>query len=323
MFDPVGIIVLIVAVAGFGWITKRAWRVQRLLPRLGGVAIAGVLTLACTAVLVLALRGYWKLNRGHPNPVPEVSVSPTPERRARGEQLAGMCAGCHTADGEPPLEGSDFLGEDAPPIGRFYAPNLTPTHLSEWSDGEIIRAIREGIHRSGRSLLLMPSETFRNLNDYDVESVVAFLREQPAVEPDTPDPHLNVLGAVLVNFAPIFTAQPPVIGTVTGPEPGATPEYGRYIASITCAACHGEDLRGNTQFEVPSLIGAALTWSEEQFGSFFRTGVKPGGLSVADSVMPWSQLGELMGAEGISAVVLYLGEEFPTRPDSLDNQLTP
>ncbi|MEN8145948.1 MAG: c-type cytochrome [Gemmatimonadota bacterium] len=315
MFDPVGIAVLIVAVAGLSWLTVRAWRAQRLVLRLGGIAVAGVLTLACTAVLVLAIRGYWKLNRGYPNPVPNVSVTQTPEQLARGEQLAGMCAGCHTADGELPLEGNDFLGEDAPPIGRFYAPNLTPTHLGEWSDGEIIRAIREGIHRSGRSLLIMPSETFRNLNDYDVESVVAFLRAQPPVEPDTPDPRLNVLGAVMVSFAPIFTAQPPVPGPVAGPEPGATPEYGRYIASITCAACHGEDLRGNTQFEVPSLIGAALTWTEDDFVSFFQTGVKPGGLSVADSVMPWKLLGEIMGADGLSAVVLYLGEEFPAPSD--------
>lgn len=313
MFDPVGVAVLVAAVTGLSWLTVRAWRAQRLPWRVGGVAIAGMLMLVCAAALVLAMRGYWKLNRGHSNPVPNVSVTLTPEQLARGEQFAGMmCAGCHAADGALPLEGNDFLGEDAPLIGRFYAPNLTPTHLGEWSDGEIIRAIREGIHRSGRSLLIMPSETFKNLSDNDVESVVAFLRSQPPVEPDTPRPRLNVLGAIGANFAPIFAAQPPVTGPVTAPVPGATPEYGRYLASVTCALCHGEDLTGSVQFEVPSLIGAAFSWTEDDFASFFETGVKPGGASVADTVMPWRQLGEFMGEEGLQAIILYLAEEFPT-----------
>jgi mono/diheme cytochrome c family protein len=122
-----------------------------------GGAVAGLLALVCLGGLGLAASGYWKLNRRHPNPVPDVAVAATPEQVARGGRLAVMCAGCHAADGEPPFEGNDFLAEPgAPPVGRFYAPNLTPTHLGARSDGEIVRAIREGVLRTGRSLVIMP-----------------------------------------------------------------------------------------------------------------------------------------------------------------------
>ena len=52
---------------------------------------------------------------------------------------------CYTKLLRVELTGQDFLGEDAPPIGTFFAPNLTPVHLADWSDGEIVRAIRETV----------------------------------------------------------------------------------------------------------------------------------------------------------------------------------
>jgi mono/diheme cytochrome c family protein len=302
-----------------GLLTRRAWRSGRRLWKLGGGALAGLVTVACGALCVLALRGYWKLNRTFDNPVANVVVTPTPYHLARGERLVGMCASCHAADGAAPLEGSNFLESGSPPIGRFYAPNLTPAHLGEWTDGEIIRAVREGISRNGRSLLIMPSEVFRNMSDFDVESVVAFLRSQPSVEPDTPAPQLNVLGAVLANFAPIFSAQPPVADPVAGAPPSETAEYGRYVASLACTLCHGDDLQGSTEDGVPDLSVAARTWSREEFASFFATGRRPAGDRVDGSRMPWREMREFMGDEGLSALILHLREEFP-RADSTERE---
>jgi cytochrome c553 len=310
--EPVGVLVVVLVTALLAWLAVRAWRGPRSWWRWAGGAVAGLLALVSLAALALAASGYWKLNRRHSNPVPDIAVAATPEQVERGGRLAVMCAGCHAADGEPPFEGNDFLAEPgAPPVGRFYAPNLTPIHLGAWSDGEIVRAIREGVHRTGRSLVIMPSDVFRNLSDDDVEALVAYLRSQPAVEPDTPSPRLNLLGAAMVNFAPLLVAQAPITEPVHGAEPGRTLEYGRYVASFACTGCHGETLTGNEDFGAPTLVGAALAWTDEDFASFFETGVRPGGGAPVDpSAMPWSELGQMLGEDGVAAVVLHLRERF-------------
>jgi hypothetical protein len=61
-------------------------------------------------------------------------------------------------NGQLPLSGQDFM--EGAPFGTFYAPDLTQTNLADWSDGEIVRAIREDVHKDGRSLLIMPSNAF-------------------------------------------------------------------------------------------------------------------------------------------------------------------
>jgi len=316
MFDYIGVAMVVAVVASFGWLARRAWRARRRLVKWIGAPLAGLVALVGTAILIAALVGYWKLNRRYDNPVSTISVVMTPERIARGARLGEMCAGCHAADEQLPLEGSDFLGEGAPPIGTFYAPNLTPTHLGSWTDGEIIRAIREGIHKNGRSLLIMPATAFRHLSDDDVAAIVAYLRTQPAVEPDTPRPSLNLLGAIMINLGPIFEAQAPITQPVLAPPAGATPEYGKYLVSYSCAMCHGEDLGGNDNedFMTPSLIAAALTWSEEDFLEFFETGLRPNGAAVDGENMPWEDLRALFLDDDLRAVYGHLQQRFP-RPE--------
>ena len=188
------------------------------------------------------------------------------------------------------MTGQDFLGEDAPPIGVFHAPNLTPVHLNNWSDGEILRAIREGIHRDGRSLLIMPSKYLRHLSDEDVFSIVAYLRSVPPEGEAAPTNRLNVLGAIMVLLSPIFEAQPPLSGPVFAPPPGPTAAYGDYLASFTCDLCHGDNSLGDPSFPSPPLIGIPLAWNESTFIDFMRTGIRPDGSSVDAERMPWKEM---------------------------------
>lgn len=141
------------------------------------------------------------------------------------------------------LGGSNFT-EGGPPIGTVYAPNLTPGgHLNDWSDGEIIRAIREGVHKSGRSLIIMPSEIFHNLSDADAQAIVAYLRSQPTVMPDTPPNSLNVIGALFTAALPIFTVQQPSAQAIVAPPVGVSADYGKYLIGILgCQICHGANL---------------------------------------------------------------------------------
>jgi cytochrome c553 len=293
MFDTVGVIIVIGLIVLFGFLTARAWRLKNAFLKWGGVVTAGLLTLIPTAVLALALVGFSKLNGRHDNPVANVQVAGTAAQIARGEQLAHACASCHTPVDQLPLSGSNFAVKfGLPPLGTLYAPNLTPSgDISDWTDGEVVRAIREGIHKNGRSLLIMPADIFRNLSDDDVQAIVAYLRSQPATGGPTPANHFNVLGAVFMNLSDFRTAQKPV-GSVTAPQPG-TAAYGKYMVDVIgCRSCHGEQLQGRVETGQPGPpAGPNLTqivpqWTEEQFMTFFNTGQLPGGGTVPIITLP-------------------------------------
>ncbi len=190
MFDIAGVAILVILIVVFGFLTARAWKAKRLWLRWMGTLLSGLLTLISAALLVLALVGFYKLNQRYYNPVAEIQVAGTPDQIARGEQLANICVSCHTPGNQLPLSGSNFAAKfDFPPLGTLYAPNLTPSgNIKDWTDGEVIRAIREGVYRDGRSLLVMPSANFRNMSDEDVQALVAYLRSSrlPANPPGQP-----------------------------------------------------------------------------------------------------------------------------------------
>ena len=70
--------------------------------------------------------------------------------------------------GDPPVEGKLGAGRDFGDLpgfpGHLRAPNLTPdkeTGIGNFTDGEILRAMREGIGRDGRALFpQMPFQTY-------------------------------------------------------------------------------------------------------------------------------------------------------------------
>jgi mono/diheme cytochrome c family protein len=295
----------------------RAWRARNGVVKWLGTIIAGLLALVFGIALGIGLVATIQLNRNYnrSNPVQEVSVAMTPENIARGERLVNICKGCHAADFTPPLEGQNFSNEIPLPIGTLYAPNLTPVHLSEWSDGEIMRTIREGVHRSGRTTVLMPIESFRRLSDEDAQALVAYLRSQETVEPDTPPNRFTLVGAVVGMAFGLFTRQEPITQPVTAPPEGVTPEYGDYLVTIfACRECHGDDLRGGVipgpgGPPVPGLM-AVPDWSDEEFITFFRTGVPPSGEPVGPD-MPWQELGDFSTDDDLRAVKALLNSVLP------------
>lgn len=179
MFDFSGVSFLLLLVLFLGWLASRAWRVKRPALKWFGVTAAALLTLLGGVLLGAALIGYWKLNRSHDNPVPQLNVAVTPERVARGEQFEWICADCHAPEAEAPMTGKDFLGEDAPPIGDFYAPNLTPVHLADWSDGEVVRARPDGSQVDAET---MPWKNLGRMfpEDDELRAIYAHLQETVA-----------------------------------------------------------------------------------------------------------------------------------------------
>jgi len=70
--------------------------------------------------------------------------------------------------------------------GTVTAPNVTPDYesgIGGWTDGEKIRAIREGIDKHGRALFpMMPYKSYASMSDEDVESLVAYLNTLPPMK---------------------------------------------------------------------------------------------------------------------------------------------
>jgi mono/diheme cytochrome c family protein len=301
------LIMLVCTIVGAGLLWRTS-RIQNAVWKWLGVIGFGLLTVALALVTGLAYAGYSRL-AGQPNPVSPRQVAATPEQVARGQSLVHMCTRCHSTTHDLPLDGgtvnfAPFLS------GTLYPPNLTPGGpLKGWTDGEIIRAIREGVAQDGRALLVMPSGNFHQLSDADVEAIVAYLRSQPAVDRSTGVNDLNVLGAALVGaglFRP--SVQAPISAPVAAPA-GVTPQYGQYLVDVIgCRNCHGSDLAGG-QPSGPNPDGPNLTtrvpqWSEADFIKTIRTGVDPTGYPL-NSLMPWRDFAGFAD-DDLKAIYAYL-----------------
>lgn len=296
-----------------GWLAWRAWRAKRWYVKWPGVVLSGLLTLILAVLTVLSGIGFYRFYTPRGSPVEPLQVAGTPEQIARGEHLARIeCVDCHTTNGELPLSGGRNLGDEIPvPLGDFYSINLTPGGpLKDWTDGEIMRTLKEGVDREGRPLLVMSANTVRFLNEEDQQAIIAYLRSQPAVVNDTPHPpdQPTLLAAVMTGAGQI-TFQPSV--KIASIPKAPTVEYGEYVLGWTnCARCHGENLGGGTggTAALPSPKGPPLwvvqSWSVDQFMTTMRTGVDPSSHELTDE-MPWRIYGQLDDDE-LGAIYAYI-----------------
>lgn len=102
-----------------------------------------------------------------------------------GEYLAniGHCMECHTPRDDKGMLRRAKLGAGGQifkgPWGDSVARNLTPhqTGLKAWTDGEIAKAIREGVGKDGQHYKPpMAFAFYKNINDADMSALIAYLR---------------------------------------------------------------------------------------------------------------------------------------------------
>jgi mono/diheme cytochrome c family protein len=276
-----------------------------------------------------------------------IGVERTPERIARGRFLYTLsnCDGCHsdrdfTRFGGPVAGGGKGAGavlpREAGLAAAIAAPNITPdreTGLGAWTDGEIVRAIRDGIGRDGRALLpVMRYADYRAMSDNDAAALVAYLRTLPPVRRAQPRNTVDFPASWLIR------THPRPAGRVPDVEPGDLVGQGRYFATLGgCAGCHtgdgGRELSGGREFRFPHarVVSANLTpdpntglgrWSEHDFVERFhqyRVYLVRGSPAVGPegfTVMPWLNLCQL-GESDLSALFAYLRERQPVTSPSI------
>jgi len=310
---------------------------RRILKGLG--ILIGVLIMLVIG-LVIYVQLAW--NRTVSRPAPQMTAPREAQTVARGEYLYNytlLCWSCHGSQGghspeEPQAGGREFDATGiGPGFGFFYASNLTPdpeTGIGAWSDGELVRAIREGLNREGHLIFpIMEAEWYRDLSDEDALALVAYLRSLPPVRNEVPANRLYFAAKALTALG-ILKPQPPVTAPVVAPPRGATAEYGKYLAShaSTCAGCHTPRDPNNGQYDMSrpfagglfpfpeegfSTTGSNITpdvatgigdWTEEQFMTAMRTGLRPDG-TVMLTFMPWPWYAR-WGEDDLRAVWLYL-----------------
>ncbi len=252
----------------------------------------------------------------------------------RGEYLVRGpmgCGNCHTPMGPEGFIDAQELGGRLVEQNEAFtaiAANITPYGaVSEWSDAELGRAIREGIRPDGSVIgPPMPIPLYRHIGDDDLASIVMFLRSLPEVDHDPGPSVYNI---------PLPPAYGPPVESVTAPAPGLTVEYGEYVAQLAhCMECHspmgpqGPMLdtamgQGGFEFHGPWGVSVAANitshedgiagYSDDELKQMITTGKRPDG-SPMKPPMPYSFLSR-MTAQDLDALIVYL-RSVPPLPDA-------
>lgn len=209
-----------------------------------GIAVLAIVALAAIGVSYLSLR------KPAQRPASTEKIEATPERIARGKYLVShvtLCIDCHSertlAYGLPVKPGREGVGgfvwdPKSKFPGTLAAANLTPDHdtgLGKWTDGEILRAIREGVDREGNALFpIMPYGHYRAMSDDDAKAIVAYLRTLQPQRYEKPKKNLDVP----LNFVEKFIPEP-LNAPVANVDPSDHLAYGKYLTTIAaCGECH-------------------------------------------------------------------------------------
>jgi mono/diheme cytochrome c family protein len=261
----------------------------------GAAAVAVALAVGGVAALYAWTNSELKVVRSLP--AHEFTAPSDSAALSRGEHVVrslAKCVDCHTQD----LGGGTLVND--PAIGRITAPNLTTGRggmLTAYSDTDLERAIRHGIARDGRRLMIMPAMDYQYLSDEDVGAIIAYLR---TIAPVDREPETIKVGPVAraLYFAgkmPWFPSD--VVEHGEEPVPAvamdSTVEYGRYIGNVGCAGCHGLSYSGGPIHGAPPdwphaaniTRGGIAHYTFADFEKALREGVRPDG-SALNEVMP-------------------------------------
>ncbi|MCX6595443.1 MAG: c-type cytochrome [Acidobacteria bacterium] len=312
-----------------------------------------IIRYALLGLAALAAAGFAYLTLKSPKSAPpsDIRIAATPARLERGryifENLAD-CAGCHserdwTKAGGPVIAGRTGVGVAFPKEmglpGDIVAPNITPdptTGIGTWTDGEKIRAIREGISKDGRALFpFMPYTGYRRMSDEDVQSLVVYLNALPPVKNAVARTKLNFPVNLLIKDAP-----QPVAGPVQAPASSNAVQHGEYLAYLGgCLECHTQQekgapkegmlLAGGFEFRVGqfTVLSANITpevetglgaWSEQRFLDKFRGQAAtlgdsaPRATQANFTLMPWTNLAQLTDQD-LKALYAFLRTVKPVK----------
>ena len=274
-------------------------------------------------------------------PYPNVKSSSDSAVIFRGKGLVfgpAHCADCHSkvnADSLISLGKEVSLSggfEFKMPIGTIYTKNITPdsaTGIGKYTDGEIARALRYGVHPDGSAIFdFMP---FHNTSDEDLSAIISYLRAQKPVRNEIPANSYNILGKIVKAF--LIKPVGPAGEVPVSVKRDTAADYGKYLAMsvANCSGCHtkrdmltgaytGEYFAGGLDidgFVTPNLTpdpsGRLYNWTQQNFIDRFRMGrLLPG------SPMPWNSF-KRMSDDELKAIFQFLKTVKPVKTEKPHN----
>jgi mono/diheme cytochrome c family protein len=294
-------------------------------------------------VVIAGVASFVLLHKAAQRPASAETIQSTPDLVERGHYLVTAVTGCMDCHAQrdwslypapvvgPLGGGGGCWGKDLGMPGTVCFPNITSDKtagIGAWTDGEIMRAIREGVDREGNTIFpMMPYASYRTLSDDDTRAIVAYLRTLAPVSTPIEPSKVDFPVSFFVTMAP-------------QPLPGPVPEHdrndelahGEYLTTVAgCRDCHtpvdGQHkplanmaFAGGQEFKIPpgpvhsrnitpdptTGIGA---WTKEAFIARFRAyrDIQPVPSKGPEqgTVMPWLVHSKMSDAD-LSAIYAYL-----------------
>ncbi|RMF60551.1 MAG: cytochrome c [Bacteroidetes bacterium] len=274
-------------------------------------SIGGLCLLLLLVGTAIYLTGGSKFDQKYALPDASPMIPSDTASLAHGAHLVRTlgCRECHGAD----LSGTQI---DAMPFARIAVTNLTAGEGGigqTYTPADWERALRHGVNKEGRGLLMMPSTMYRNLADNEVAALIAYLQTIPPVDNVHQPTTLGPIGRMAITFSPVTMPQlmagvdvdPPDVAPAMAP----TVAYGAYRAGTICTDCHGIGLRGGPHPDPagpysPDLL-PVRNWTLEQFATALRGGVTPDGRILDPKYMPWRAFAHFTDAE-VAGLYAYI-----------------
>ncbi len=219
------------------------------------IKILGII-FSLVIIFVVAFVIYFNTTYPKVDPPSTEVVEATPERLARGKYLAinvTGCIACHstrdwTMYAGPIVPGNYGKGGEilSDEFGTIIMNNITPYGISDWTDGELMRLITNGVTKDNKAVFpIMPYLSYNNLTEEDLYSIVAYIRSLEPIENTVPESSLNFP----LNFI-IKTIPPQSYNPSHEVDRNNKIAYGKYLTKIAvCGDCHtpfekGEPIKG-------------------------------------------------------------------------------
>ena len=275
-------------------------------------------------------------------PAQNLTIDHSPDRVARGAYLANhvtVCVDCHSARDfslfSGPIQagtlgsGGDKFDQSMGFPGVFYARNITPFGISDYTDGELYRLITTGVTNDERVMFpLMPYPYYGKMDPEDIYDIIAYIRTLNPIENEIPESEADFPVSIIMKTIP-KDADPQS-------KPAKTDQvaYGKYLTNAaSCVECHspidaqgtilaGKEFSGGREFAFPdgSVVRSANitqdnsglgTWSESMFVGKFKQyldsgyhlpKVQPGEFN---TIMPWVMYAGMEEGD-LKAIYAYL-----------------
>lgn len=231
----------------------------------------------------------------------------------RGKHLYNVRLSCRECHGED-LGGRQVV--DAQPVWTWVAPNISPGGVTQaYTNADWDRIIRHGVKPDDTNAT-MPAIDYMALSDREVSDVIAYAKSMPPLDHVQPATVLGPVGRLLLATGKMPIAAEEVDhdyeSELTPPAVAETEEYGKHIAQV-CVGCHRLEFEGGPIAAGPPEWPPAAnltadsfkSWSESDFMSAIRTGVRPDGSLLNAEAMPWPVISQWTDLE-LRAVYLYL-----------------